>query len=457
MSTGFKQSAYLVFTDVLNDRNDRIVFSTRSCKALLLSHACYDALQADALNVLPQSLLESLVNNQIVVPTSEDERVSILDENRALIETNHTSLYEVIQPSANCQLGCYYCGQTHAKKTLDDSVAEKIITRIQNKILQGKYQKLDIGWFGGEPLMGLQTMRLISRQLIEFCTQHNTAYAAKVVTNGMSLKPAVFEELVTEMNVRQIEITLDGTRDFHDTHRYTKQREGSFDIIFQNLLNVLAIKERKKLDCQLSVRCNVDMKNVDGVIDLIRFLAANNLQGKIKFYTMNVYSWAGNDAHKQSLTKEEFAQKEIEWRKEMIRTGFAYGFDMPKRKKITCMITSKDAEMFDAFGNVFNCSETSYSPFYEHSPYKLGNVDDATGISTTRYLQNWNDIIHQEETLPCHTCVMLPVCGGSCPKSWREGNVACPTNKFNLKEKLALNYKILKARETHVANTNKVI
>lgn len=457
MGTVFKLSAYLVFTDVLNDRNDRIVFSTRSCKALLISHACFESLEAGTLNVLPESLLKTLANNQIIVPASEDERLSILDENRALIETNHTSLYEVIQPSGNCQLGCYYCGQSHTKKTLDDRVAEKIITRIQNKILEGKYQKLDIGWFGGEPLMGLQMMRLISRQLLEFCQQHNTSYTAKVVTNGMSLKPAVFEELVTEMNVRQIEITLDGTRKFHDTHRYTKQRQGSFDIIFQNLLNVLAIKARKKLDCVLSVRCNVDKQNVDGVKDLIRFLAAHNLQGKINFYTMSVYSWAGNDAHKQSLTKEEFAQKEIEWRKEMIRTGFAYGFDMPKRKKITCMITSKDAEMFDAFGNVFNCSETSYSPFYDHSEYKLGNISDPAGISTTRYLQNWNDIIQQEETLPCHTCVMLPVCGGSCPKSWREGNVACPTNKFNLKEKLALNYKILKARETHVANKNKVI
>jgi len=455
MNVIFKPSAYLVFSDILNDRNERIVFSTRSCKALLISHACFECLEAGALNVLPESLRRTLANNQIIVPASEDERLSILDENRTLIEANHTSLYEVIQPSANCQLGCYYCGQTHAKKTLDDSVAERIVMRIQNKILTGKYQKLDVGWFGGEPLMALQTIRLISRQLIEFCQQHNTSYTAKVVTNGMSLKPAVFEELVTEMNVRQIEITLDGTGDFHDAHRYTKQREGSFDIIFQNLLNVLAIKARKKLDCILSIRCNVDKQNVDGVKDLIGFLAENNLQGKINFYTMNVYSWAGNDAHKQSLTKEEFAQKEIEWRKEMIRTGFAYGFDMPKRKKITCMITSKDAEMFDAFGNVFNCSETSYSPFYENSPYKLGNVNHTTGISTTRYLQNWNDIIQQEETLPCHTCVMLPVCGGSCPKSWREGNVACPTNKFNLKEKLALNYKILKARETHAANTKK--
>lgn len=447
MKTSFKVSAYLVFTETINEKNDRIVFSTRSCKPLLLSSLCYTTLQAEALDLLPEKLHQTLVTNKILVPAEEDERQSILDENRLLIETNQTSLYEVIQPSANCQLGCYYCGQDHTKKTLENSVAEKIVERIKRKLDQNSYRKLDIGWFGGEPLMGLPAMRMLSSKLINYCTKNDIEYSAKVVTNGMSLKENIFRELATEMKVKQIEITLDGTADFHDAHRYTKQNGKSFSIIVQNLLAAIKIKEEEKLDCLFSVRCNVDKQNVEGVHDLIHFLAEHNLQGKINFYTMNVYSWAGNDAHKQSLTKQEFADHEITWRKEMIRTGFSAGFDMPKRKKITCMITSKDSEMFDAYGNVFNCSETSYTNFYEQSPYKLGNLKATSPISEQRYLQDWNDIIQRDDSLPCHTCTMLPVCGGSCPKSWKEGNIACPSNKFNLKEKLALNYKLMKNQE----------
>ena len=64
-------------------------------------------------------------------------------------------------------------------------------------------------------------------------------------------------------------------------------------------------------------------------------------------------------------------------------------------------------------------------------------------IKAERYLGDWNDLIQNDASLPCNTCTMLPVCGGACPKSWQEGNAACPSNKFNIKEKLALNYKIM--------------
>jgi uncharacterized protein len=35
---------------------------------------------------------------------------------------------------------------------------------------------------------------------------------------------------------------------------------------------------------------------------------------------------------------------------------------------------------------------------------------------------------------------MLPVCGGLCPKSWLEGTPACPSAKFNITERLMLQY-----------------
>lgn len=34
----------------------------------------------------------------------------------------------------------------------------------------------------------------------------------------------------------------------------------------------------------------------------------------------------------------------------------------------------------------------------------------------------------------------MPVCGGGCPKSWKEGIKPCPSTKFNIKDKLLLHY-----------------
>jgi uncharacterized protein len=442
-SSMYKLSHYLVFTDVLNDKHDRIVFSTRSCKSLLISALCYSKLIAGSFSEIPLPLVQKLVDRNVLVPAAADELAAIISDNKQAIEGDQHTLYEVIQPSANCQLGCYYCGQTHTKKSLAPSVAGKITERIKTKLIGNTYKSLDIGWFGGEPLLGLASIRNISAELISFCNTNNIRYAAKMVSNGLGLKENIFRELVKIWEVKQIEITVDGVGDFHDGHRYTKKGTGSFSIIFQNLLNAISIREQENLDCKISVRCNVDRHNVEGVTSLIQYLASYQLQGKIDFYVANIYSWAGNNAHNQSLTKEEFATREIEWRKEMIRHGFAYGFDLPKRKKVTCMIVSKNSEMYDANGNVFNCTETSYAKIYEQSAYHLGNLESELPLRTTRHLADWNDRVENDHSLPCNTCNMLPVCGGSCPKSWEEGNPACPSNKFNLKDKLALNYKIM--------------
>jgi uncharacterized protein len=440
----YKLSHYLVFTEEINEKKDRIVFSTRSCKSMLISAGCYLKLKSEDLQELPVELLSKLYNNRILVNKAENELQTIINENKYAIEEDKDLLYEVIQPSANCQLGCYYCGQNHEKKNLDNGIAEKITQRIKKKLLIGGQKRLLMGWFGGEPLLALQGIRSMSEELILFCAERNIAYSAKIVTNGMSLKPSIFKDLVLNRKVEQIEITLDGTAHFHDAHRYTKEGGRSFDIIFQNLLQVLALKEKEELACELSIRCNVDKKNVTGVSALLHLLAEHNLQNKISFYTANIYSWGGNDAHKQSYSKEEFAFLEISWKKEMISLGFSSAFELPKRKKVTCMVVSKSSEMYDAYGNVFNCTETSYADVYKDTAYLLGNVGSKEKITSERHLSGWNDFVLNTPEQLCNNCRMLPVCGGACPKSWEEGHEPCPTNKFNLPQKLALNYKLSK-------------
>ena len=160
-------------------------------------------------------------------------------------------------------------------------------------------------------------------------------------------------------------------------------------------------------------RCNVDKRNWDGVSSLIKLLAKDGFQNKIShFYPIGVYSWGGNDAHTNSLTKEEFAKKEIDWIIELIEAGFKPNI-LPNRQKQVCAAVSPSFEMYDAFGNVFNCTEVSYTDTYEHTPYALGNIKSPNEISNKRPLSDWNDTLLTDK-FPCHTCKMLPVCGGGC-------------------------------------------
>ena len=50
---------------------------------------------------------------------------------------------------------------------------------------------------------------------------------------------------------------------------------------------------------------------------------------------------------------------------------------------------------------------------------------------------DWNDSLAAGETW-CRDCPMLGVCGGSCPKLWRESGPPCPSFKANWDAQLTL-------------------
>ncbi len=436
----YKLSYYTIFSDYLNKEHLSVLFCTRSGEAILVNSKVRNLLEKGEFDALPTDTLNYLLKSKAIVEEEELELFSIIAENKQAIAEEKNTLYEVIQPTAYCQLGCDYCGQSHTKDYLSGELQEKLVARVSDKIQNGKYEKLLIGWFGGEPLVGLNQIRSLTKQFKHLCNSADIGYSAKVVTNGLSLKENIFLELVQEHNVHKIEITLDGIDVYHDQRRHTKSGEATFEIIFNNLISICNLPNFEELGCQISLRCNVDYRNYEGVSPLIQLLREKELHKKLAyFYPVGVYSWGGNDAHERSLTKEAFAGKEIDWLIEMIQAGFKPSI-LPGRVKEVCIAVSNDSDMYDAFGNIFNCTEVSYTSFYDNTPYVLGNLRlDSNTYSSDRPLSNWNDDILKGK-FPCHTCKMLPVCGGACPKSWHEDMRACPSAKFNVKERLALAY-----------------
>ena len=177
---------------------------------------------------------------------------------------------------------------------------------------------------------------------------------------------------------------------------------------------------------------------------LMMKLKKDDILSKVTCYPMGIYSW-GNDAHKGAVERNDFAQKELVWKSELFGMGLSAKV-IPMRKKKLCVATTPSEEMVDAFGNVYNCTEVSYAPVYDAAEYKVGFVGGDTYFSLpviqasdAANLANWNNTL-KENVFPCHTCNMLPVCGGGCPKQWYEGNAPCPTTKYVMPERLLFHY-----------------
>lgn len=439
----FKFSYYTIITDILDktaERPKRILFTTKTGASVILEDVVIQQLQKNIFDDIPINVLSPLLEMEAIIPATENELDVLLHNNQAAIGDNK-NLSIVVQPGASCQLGCGYCGQKHTKTYMDMDTQSKMVEHVEQKIKNNPYKSLDITWYGGEPLMALKHIRNISQQLISLAEKNKLRYGASMITNGLSLKEDIFVELVEKYKVTSFQITLDGKAEYHDTRRHTKENNPTFDIIFNNILNIVHLPQYKDLGARINIRCNIDKNNVDGLFPLITLLAEHKLQDKVGFYVAPIHNWGDNNAEKErGIAKNDLAIQEIDWMMELLKLGFSVNI-LPARKKIICMVVNKDSEVYDAFGNVSTCWEIPYTPVFEDTEYYIGNLKSGT-IETDDAkipMRNWNMDIAKGETW-CATCKILPVCGGACPKHWLAGTPACPTYKFNIEDRLVLQY-----------------
>lgn len=120
----------------------------------------------------------------------------------------------------------------------------------------------------------------------------------------------------------------------------------------------------------------------------------------------------GNEAHKEGLSKEEIGMMQLKWQIHKVKRGFKPELSLYARKMNTCIATSATSEMYDAFGNIFNCTEVSYADFYDGKGYKLGNLaKDSLEVFTGKPYNDWFQTVRDTDKFPCHSCKLLPVCG----------------------------------------------
>lgn len=434
----YKLSGYLVFSQPIITNKYVLVYSTVSTTMILIQLDLYHILMTNVFDEIDNDLLENLVKNKILVSEDFNELDAIIKENKNAIQ-NENLLYQVISPSANCQLGCGYCGQVHTKNGLDENLNKKIVERIAKNLKAKDYKELGISWFGAEPLMGLLNIKKLSKELMELASTNKCSYSAKMITNGLSLKKDIFFDLVENYKVKDFEITLDGTAENHDLRRHTKLKEKTFGLIFKNLKDIVSDPKFDQLKCFIRIRCNVDGSNYKSAFDLIELLDNEKILNKISFYTAPVHSW-GNDAHLSSLSQRDYSKFQIEEYLMLMKKNHSIGILPGKKTNIVCTSLHENAEVFDADGNVYNCTEISQVEVYkEVEAYKIGKLNNESYSNSERPFSSWNDDILNGE-VPCTTCRILPICGGACPKLWKEGISPCPPIKYNIEDRLLLEF-----------------
>lgn len=448
----FKLSKYIAVTGILNEdtkNKERILFSTRTGVSMVISDSFYHQLVEEKFTDLSDLRLSELMDYELIVPKHVDEFQEILTLNRIGIkDTKHIAL--TIQPTANCQLGCFYCGQSHRKKTMSEDIQTKVIERANYLISEKKdgATGLSVTWYGGEPLLGYSAILNLSKQLQDLASENHLPYSSNMITNGLSLKVDIFKELYLNHHVHSFQITIDTIKEHHDKRRITKTGNSTFDIILGNIKDITSCEEYTlKNRKPIFIRMNIDMTNYEHVTEFIDFLAEQGLSDKVNVGFSPINNWGQKTAaDDHGISTVNFAELEIEWLIYAHQKGFGVDYILPTRNFATCMVVDEHSEVYDADGNITPCYEFPYTPGYEGDKYVIGNLmfPKETYNHKTE-VRGWLDDLADHKIPKCVKCNLFPVCNGECPKKWYRGEGECPTMKANMEDKLVLQYLINKS------------
>ncbi|WP_027344874.1 radical SAM/SPASM domain-containing protein [Hamadaea tsunoensis] len=431
-------SRYLTFSDVvLRHRSGapvRAVFHAATARTLVLDTTTVDALRAGALERLPDGDLRTLAQLGLVVPAGTDEPAAVIEAGRRAAEQRPERQF-VIMPTAYCNMGCDYCGQEHQRGPQAPPGRHRDALTARVTAAMTGDGDVRVRWFGGEPLMGFATIRALSAAFVAAAERTGTRYGAMLVTNGALLDARKLRALHHECRVDHIEVTVDGTEDLHNASRPLKSGQASYPRIIAALRAFVADETLAGL--RITVRTNIGPHNAEHATAFAEAMRDAGLaHPRLIFYPAAIHSW-GNDISEYALSPARMARIETDWLAAYQAAGLSCRILPNATKPVVCTATTKRSEVVAPDGAVFSCTEQPLVPGY---------ADRAVGTLSTLEpgeerpdgdFDDWYAALQRNET-GCRECPILPLCGGSCPKLWREGKPPCPPLRTNIKDRLDL-------------------
>ncbi len=254
-----------------------------------------------------ESTEKKLAKYGIIVPEAYDENAAA--NLKYLEEIAEPVLRLTIVPTYRCNFRCPYCYQDHEHaEIMSEEIQEEIIKYVRKHI--SNYTGVEISWFGGEPLLCLETILRINGAAKKICNDRFKIFTSAITTNGYGLTKEVFEKLL-DVGVTRYFITIDGLAEKHNRQRYLVSKKGSFDTIMDNLMNIKSISKARRF--VIHIRSNISKENIDEIDEYLTYMNKHfSGDQRFAFFIRPVYDWGGEtiEGFRENLLEDE-AEKRI--------------------------------------------------------------------------------------------------------------------------------------------------
>lgn len=429
----YKKSRYNLIQKL--DDGCGILYNTKSGSIIEVQNEEYVSVQKileDVNNNVTSDTFRVLLEEGFIVKKDKDELQEVKDKYlNNFNSNNHLNL--VLLPAEYCNFTCEYCFiYKYGGTSMDESIYSSIKKYIKKRYLKDRSTStpyyVNIGWYGGEPLLKKQDIITFMRSLKSEFSEFNIRFTSSIITNGYYLDKETFEQLL-DVGIDTFQVTFDGPKEYHNLTRRTRDGRGSYDILIKNLKDILKNLGSNQ-EFEFSLRINFLRTYKNEVYGLINELV-DIVGGDERFfiYCRPVYNF--------ETTREDI--KEIECDIYNTEEGLTYQKDFTdyiskKRnsKKVIRMINdflplpttswcsedNKYSAIIGANRKVYYCDT-----LVGDDSVSVGELTFDGDIQYNEIGEEWMKPIFDYENIEdCEKCRLLPVCMGSCKRNRVEGN-----------------------------------
>ena len=393
--------------------NDWLLFNTRTQALIKINPELKNTLDSletikpEKLSVVTKGCLATLKDNGIIVEDAQGEADKLKDFFRQLkYDSSRLPFEATILTTYACNFKCVYCFEQSVKNDvfLDKSTSDLIVRWLIKRAEAGKFKRIFLVYYGGEPLLNIKPIYDISWHLQEWAQRKSVDFSFAIITNGSLISADLVDKFLT-VGLKEVRISLDGFRDAHDKKRPFSDGRPTFDLLIKNIKSIID-------NVAVGIAGNFDLDNFSSIPKLLDYLKEEGLLHKFKrvdFAPLSArlgpkdnpgavelgkcMSFVGKNGlfNEVLAVKRELMQRGLE-----VRTGLAIN---------ACALTMQDAGItIDPEGAIYKCNALVGYP-----EFSIGNVADDT------LNEKFHEFLNIDAWNKCPDgCPYIPMCQGGC-------------------------------------------
>lgn len=362
-----------------------------SGETLLLSNYESDVLFNQPEHIL--DIVKMLVQKHFLIPRNSDEK-KIVDQLRSFLQSikdKRSINHYHIMPTSNCNARCFYCYESDIPRiNMTSGTIAKLSDYIESHCNEEKSITLD--WFGGEPTLCANSITQICSDL----RAKGIKYKSFIITNGYLFNDITVEKAKNIWNLKQVQITLDGTKDtYNKVKSYVYFDKNPYETVMNNIKCLL------ENEIKVVLRLNLDCHNENQLEELIEEITTRfGENSSLNVYVSIIHSNLGYTPLKHN--NGDYSRLESKWKRlqDILKNKKLQkiNYSLPKIEIFSCMAGDDTTLLVTPDGKFAKCEHLIYDSV-------VGSLDKAS--LENEKINEWKKI---KENDKCNKCYFYPNC-----------------------------------------------